>query len=317
MSTMLRVAFFATNGLYSQTVFDRLLHSPGIDVVALCLAMESAGPSRLSAPFRALQPPVPSADDPMALGLAPSFVERQTLHMAWEAGVPAFAIAQLAAAEPVSLLQSLALDVACVACFPRRIPPNLLAVPGHGFLNIHPSLLPAYRGPAPIFWQLLAGETKTGVTVHWLDADWDSGALAGQRSVAYPEGASGTELDRLLAGAGAELLVEVLAQVAAGAVSRQPQPDGGSYEPWPRPQDFTLSTDWPAQRAFNFMAGCSEWGFPSSVVVDGKTLWLREAQTWQPGTQAEAVAWLSRDDVSVRFTPGVLRARVVDVTDES
>ncbi len=220
---------------------------------------------------------------------------------------------------PEQRLKKLNPDVVCVACFDKRIPQKLLSIPRHGFLNLHPSLLPDYRGPAPLFWQLRAGEPWTGVTVHWMDAALDTGDIAAQRRTPLPAGITGPELDRLLGTLGGELLVTVLTELEAGRVARRPQRPGGSYHSWPRAEDFRLDTGWPARRAYNFMRGTAEWMRPYPVWVDGKMLHLGSALAYSeeehlsaPWEQVELegteLEWMDGRVVRIQFTPGVLTA---------
>ncbi|WP_207229373.1 methionyl-tRNA formyltransferase [Ktedonosporobacter rubrisoli] len=81
------------------------------------------------------------------------------------------------------ILQGLSPDLILVAGFPRKFPPALLDVPRLGCVNWHPSLLPRYRGPEPIFWQFMNGETQTGITFHRMDADIDTGPILVQRDM--------------------------------------------------------------------------------------------------------------------------------------
>ena len=220
---------------------------------------------------------------------------------------------------PEQRLKKLNPDVVCVACFDKRISAELLAIPRHGFLNLHPSLLPDYRGPAPLFWQLRAGEPWTGVTVHWMDADLDTGDIAGQRRTPLPPGITGPELDRLLGTLGGELLVSVLTELEAGQVARWPQRPGGSYHTWPRLEDFRLDTGWPARRAYNFMRGTAEWMQPYPVTVDGTELHLGSALEYSEDERLSApweevdltgtdLEWMNGRAVRIQFSPGVLTA---------
>ncbi|KAA3625738.1 MAG: hypothetical protein DWQ08_09010, partial [Proteobacteria bacterium] len=94
-----------------------------------------------------------------------------------------------------------------VACYPARIPRAIRALARKACLNLHPSLLPRYRGAAPVFWQLRAGEAETGVTLHRVTSRLDAGEIASRRRVVLPDGATSVEIDRLLGRAGAALFV--------------------------------------------------------------------------------------------------------------
>jgi len=269
----MRILFLGMGGAFTRIVLERLLTAGG-EICGLLLS----GPL-----FRPLLPPAPSDADPLALPLLDSFVEPNVLHLAWAAGIPAYDSGPLAAPALADLFRTLAPDVACVACFDRIIPARLLQLPANGFLNVHPSLLPDFRGPEPLFWQLRQGVNPVGVTVHWMDTGLDTGDIAGQRSVTLADGLSGREAEAFCATAGGDLLAEVLANLAAGRVARQHQPAGGSYQPSPTEDDFVLRQDWEARRAFNFMRGTAEWGVPYRVTVCEQTWLLTSALGWEQG----------------------------------
>ncbi|MGD8452673.1 MAG: methionyl-tRNA formyltransferase [Phycisphaerae bacterium] len=114
-------------------------------------------------------------------------------------------------------------EIGVVAAFGQKIGPELLAAVSRGFVNIHGSLLPRYRGAAPFQWAVLNGETETGVTVFQLDQRWDTGPIWGRKTIAIGEAETADELHDRLAVAGAELIVPTLAQIEAGTAEPQPQ----------------------------------------------------------------------------------------------
>ena len=228
------------------------------------------------------------------------------LSLAWAHGLSVLAMDAFGHPDALNTLADLAPDVAVVACFTRRIPPAALAVPRLGFLNLHPSLLPFYRGPQPLFWQLRDG-ALTGATVHYMDEGLDTGDIAAQIAVPLPDGLSGPEAERTLALVGLGQLRGVLDDLARDVVTRRPQGPGGSYQRAPTEADFALSTGWPARRAFNFMRGTADWGRPYPVEVNGRTEWLAAAEDWREATLDRPSVRHGRHMV-IRFSPGVLYA---------
>lgn len=295
-----RVVFLGMRGAFSLPPFLALL-AAGCDVRAVLVPDESGG----AASVCALPPPAPRAA--IDIPLVPAQHARDIVQVAWERGVPVFsisrfdesALAQIGAWQP---------DVLCVACFSRRLPAALLA--HFGTLNVHPSLLPAFRGPAPLFWTLRAGLRETGVTVHWMDEGLDTGPIAAQAPLTLPDGISGAQAERLCAELGGRLLVCALGQLRHGTLVRRPQPGGGSSYRWPAPEDFALSTDWSARRAFNFMRGTAEWGQAYTLATAIGPLLLAAAISFDPHSQLGAPVLRSGDEVLVQFSPGVLRARL-------
>ncbi len=123
----------------------------------------------------------------------------------------------------VARLRALAPEVAVVVAFGRLISPRVLRVPRRGFVNLHPSLLPRYRGPSPIESAIMAGDEVTGVTTMLLDEGMDTGPILMQREVPIGARERTPELEGRLARIGAALVVETLAGMASGAVVPTPQ----------------------------------------------------------------------------------------------
>ncbi len=297
----MRVLFLGMQGQFTRIVLEQLVNA-GTDVCGLLIS----GPK-----LRPLLPPSANAN-PLDLPLIHSFVEPNALHLAWQRGIPVYESGPLAAPDLAALVRELAPGVACVACFDRIIPAHLLSLPQHGFLNVHPSLLPDFRGPEPLFWQLRAGIKSVGVTVHWMDAGLDSGEIAGQRAVYLDDGTSGVEADALCARAGGDLLAEVLSQLADGREQRVAQPAGGSYQSTPVADDFRLDRDWTARRAFNFMRGTAEWGMVYPVTIDGHEWLLAGALAWEEGPTNAPSIQVSGHLAQVHFANGTLIARLAE-----
>ncbi len=307
----LRLALFGSDCLYSETVLQTLLQSSH-QVAAVILPSAGLPGVRTDLPIQALLPESAKVleYDQHALPVISPFVQHSILHTAWEKGISLFAVRNLAAPETAGILRMVHASAACVACFPRRIPAALLRVPQRGFLNVHPSLLPDYRGPAPIFWQLHRGESRTGVTVHWMDAEFDTGPLADQRFVPLPDGISETDATGLMARAGARLLVEVLDHVAAGEIPYHTQRAGGEYQPYPHAGDFTVSPAWPARRIYNFMCGTAVWGMPYTITVAGEQLLLSDVIAWSAHEWLGAPLVRVEDEVIIQCSPGTVRAHL-------
>jgi methionyl-tRNA formyltransferase len=212
----------------------------------------------------------------------------------------------------VKVLAKLAPDVACVACFPYRIPTALLNVPPAGFLNLHPSLLPAYRGPAPLFWTFRNGEQQTGVTVHFMDEGLDTGDIVLQAPLTLPDGISGHAAETRCAALAGQLLVEAVQALADGRLPRRPQPAGGHYDPWPSLAAFTLSPAWSARRAFNFMRGTAEWRQPYAIYLDGERFALQAAVSYNAGEELGQPYVRSGRSLRIQFSAGVVDAVLVD-----
>ncbi|HET9222849.1 MAG TPA: formyltransferase family protein [Roseiflexaceae bacterium] len=271
----------------------------GIEVCGVVIPAE-----RGTAPIARLAPP--PARSP--LPIAGRYVDPGIVEIAWERGVAVFAADKLADPATVAALAELRPDIACASCFPRRIPTALLRLPPLGWLNVHPSLLPAYRGPAPLFWALRNGETTIGVTLHFMDHGFDTGDIAAQATMALPDGIGGAQTDQMCAALGGRLLVEALNHLRQGNLERSPQPAGGSYQGLPAPQDWTISTSWPARRAFNFMRGTDDWKQRYEVLAGDERLILATVLAYDPIERLGVPFIRNGREVAIQCTPGVLRA---------
>jgi methionyl-tRNA formyltransferase len=125
-------------------------------------------------------------------------------------------------------MRALAPDVAVVVAYGQILPRELLAVPGHGFVNVHFSLLPRWRGASPVVRTLLAGDEVTGVTLMLLDAGMDTGPVIAVEPTRVGEGESAGELTTRLAALGAEMLRAHLGPYLAGERPPRPQPVEGA-----------------------------------------------------------------------------------------
>jgi len=125
--------------------------------------------------------------------------------------------------EFIAELRRLAPDVGVVVAYGHILKPELLAIPRHGMVNVHPSLLPELRGAAPIEWAIINGLKQTGVTIMQLDAGMDSGPILHQIREDIPPDITSGDLSLHLSEVGAEALVEALALLEQGAISPRPQ----------------------------------------------------------------------------------------------
>ena len=301
----LRVLFFGLPAGISAAALEKLLAS-GVDVVAVVVGARSV-PHLLPATDALWAWLEPHASAGLSLIGAGSTAD--TLGVAWAANLPVLAVRDFNHSDTLTVLAGLAADAAVVACFMERLPAAVLSVPKFGFLNVHPSLLPAYRGPVPVFRQLHDG-AETGVTVHYMDEGLDTGDIAVQTAVPLPDGISQAEAERRLMLAGVDLLRDVLADLARGTARRWPQPPGGSYHSYPDASDYALSVDWPARRAYNFMRATADDGVAYPVEVNGRTEWLTTADHYDPDLELDRPSVRHGRNILIRFNPGILYARL-------
>jgi methionyl-tRNA formyltransferase len=147
-----------------------------------------------------------------------------------------------------------------VVAYGHILPQTILDLPKFGCLNVHTSLLPKFRGAAPIQWAIVTGETETGVTVMKMDAGLDTGPIVSQRRTPIlPTDDSATLHDRL-ARLGAELLAQTIPDFVAGKIQPQPQPAGSaSHAPKIRKEDGRIDWNLPAISIWNRLRAFTPW----------------------------------------------------------
>lgn len=152
--------------------------------------------------------------------------------LALERGLPVYQFERIRRPEGVEQLRALAPDAVVTAAFGQILTQELLDIPVHGTINVHASLLPGYRGPAPINWCIVNGETETGVTIMRTDIGIDTGDILSSVRTDIGEAETAGELTGRLAELGAKLLVETLPRYLSGELRPVPQdPEKASYQP--------------------------------------------------------------------------------------
>jgi len=188
------------------------------------------------------------------------------------------------------LLQRLAPDCIVIIAYGQIIPAKLLPIPKLGWINLHASLLPKYRGAAPISWAIVNGETRTGLTTMRIDAGMDTGDMLLQREIAIGPKETAPELAAGMAEAGAPLMSETLRGLAAGTIAPKTQNhEQASYAPILKKEDGRIEWKRPAPEIYNRMRGFQPWpGTYSSFRRQSCSLWgelaPEEASDAAPGT---------------------------------
>ena len=183
-----------------------------------------------------------------------------------------------------------------ITCKAPLLPESVFSIPPLGAINIHYALLPNYRGGAPLLWQVVNGEQQGGVTVHYIDAGIDTGAIIRQRAVPLPQGASERKLDEYFGDIAADMMPEVLDAVAAGYAGKQADREqpGGVFARNIQQEslvDFIEWDDWPIEKIWRVLRFMEYW--PASHGLQG--MWQR-AMRWKVGgiisaSEADESAW--------------------------
>jgi len=145
--------------------------------------------------------------------------------VALAAGIPVFQPERLRRPEAIEALRQWPADVFVVAAFGQILPQAVLDMPAHGSLNIHASLLPRWRGAAPINAAIRAGDAESGITLMGMDAGLDTGPMLTQRAISLAPGETAETLHDKLSALGADLLIETLPAYLRGEITPQPQDD--------------------------------------------------------------------------------------------
>jgi methionyl-tRNA formyltransferase len=157
-------------------------------------------------------------------------------------------------------LKRVAPDAVVIIAYGQIIPARLLTIPRLGWLNLHGSLLPQYRGAAPIHWAIANGETATGLTTMQIDAGMDTGPTLMRHEFEIGSDETAPELAARMSAAGAELIVESLLRLDRGEIAAVPQEkENVSYAPILKKKDGRIDWALPAQRIYDRMRGFTPW----------------------------------------------------------
>jgi len=234
---------------------------------------------------------VTQPDRPAGRGrrVAPSPVKERAV----AAGIPVLQPERLRDPRWLDPLRGVRADVAVVVAFGQILPRAVLDVPARGSINVHASLLPKYRGAAPIAWALIRGEAETGVTTFQMDEGMDTGPILLSERTSIRPGETAGELADRLSVMGARVLIETLARL--GTLSPIPQRDAeATLAPRLRKVDGWLDWREPASAIVGRVHGCNPWPGAATEAPAGRlTIWraravARETDGGTPGTLVEA-----------------------------
>lgn len=222
------------------------------DLAATVLRRLAADP-RWTVVLAVSQPDRPKGRE---LALQPTPVKQAAL----EAGIPVDQPAKARDPGFLERLRALAPDLIVVAAYGQLLPQSLLDIPRHGCLNVHTSLLPAYRGAAPIQWALADGLRETGVTLMRMDAGLDTGPIVTTATTPIGDDDTGQSLHDRLADLGGDLLVRSLPDYLAGRLPPRPQPaEGVSLARKITKEDGRLAWDHPAEELWRRLRAFTPW----------------------------------------------------------
>jgi methionyl-tRNA formyltransferase len=205
-------------------------------------------------------------------------------------GLPVFQPERVRRPEAIQFLASLDTEVMVVVGYGQIIPQAIIDLPRFGIINVHGSLLPKYRGAAPIQWAVANGETITGVTTMRIDTGLDTGDMLLKWETPIGPDETSVELGERLAVAGAALLVETLRRIEAGTITPEPQDSSAAtYAPILKKEDGRIDWNWPATVIHNRVRGFQPWpgaytGFRGERLYIWRSRVAPERDLGPPGT---------------------------------
>jgi methionyl-tRNA formyltransferase len=173
-------------------------------------------------------------------------------------GIPVYQHKSLKRPEVEGEFKSLEADLAVLAYVTQIVPQNVFEVPRLGSICFHPSLLPKYRGGSAINWQIIKGETETGVTVFWVDPGIDTGPILLQKKATIgPDDTAGSLYYNTLFPLGVDAVLESVQLIDSDKAPREPQDDSqGTYDPLCRDEHAEIDWTRPAPEVHNLIRGC-------------------------------------------------------------
>ena len=242
------------------------------------------------------------------LKLKPSPVKELALSL----GLPVLQPQRARDEDFIEQLGTLRPDLIAVAAYGQILLQSILDLPRSGCLNVHTSLLPKYRGAAPIQWAILNDETETGVTIMKMDAGLDTGGILTQGTTPISAQDTAESLHQRLARMGAELLVRTIPDFIAGKIQPRAQPaEGISYAPKIKKEDGRLNWNQPARALWNRVRGLIPW--PGAFTyLNGRTLLkVWQAEVLADSGQAGEIVEARKTGITVGCGEGTLRILVL------
>jgi len=279
-----RVLFFGMHGNFSLPSLHALLESD-IEVCAVVVPaahvdqFQSDSPDQVALALYRREQVRPAHS---TLPVLQSSHESSIVQLAWQRKIPLWEVHRLADPSTISILASYQPDVLCVACFSQRIPRAVLDIAHLGCLNLHPSLLPTNRGPEPLFWTFRHGCRQTGVTIHFMNEEMDSGAILAQEVIPVADGMSYVQLELDCARRGGKLLSQTVWDLYQGiAFSQNQDENSSSYYGFPSNEDFVVPVaDWDAEHVYNFICAVAHWGGPIVLQFGDERVTIQKATSY-------------------------------------
>jgi methionyl-tRNA formyltransferase len=243
------------------------------------------------------------------LGLNDDAKNTNPLAVAADRDIPAWLCGNASTPQVQQLLKKEKVDLIVVAFFNQLLKPAVFSIPPLGAINFHPSLLPAYRGPAPLFWIYKDGCESTGLTIHKIAAGEDDGAVLRCLPLPVPLGLPGEDLVDELADLAAGHVVAAVADTANGVKGTAQDPAGASRAPRPVEADLVVDGALPARRLFHFARGVGRWN-PLWCAAVGDRFRVLDADSFDDSAALPGEHALVGDILHLGTIDGVVRLKV-------
>ncbi len=245
-------------------------------------------------------------------GRGKSLMPTPVKEVALRYGLPVYQPKRAKEPEFIETLKGLEPDVIVVAAFGQIITKEILEMPRFGCVNVHASLLPAYRGAAPIQWAVINGDKESGVTIMQMDEGIDTGDMMDKVVVPIAEDETGGSLFDKLSAAGAKLCVKVLKDLEAGKAirERQPKESTTAYASMINKGMGEINWERKAKEIEQLIRGLNPW--PSAYTrIHGKMLKLWKAEVFEDTVhkQAGEIVKIEKDGIYVQTGEGLLKIR--------
>ncbi len=211
--------------------------------------------------------------------------------------------------EVLDLLDKLAPDVIAVVAYGKILPKEVLDIPKYGCINVHGSLLPKYRGAAPMQWALINGEKETGITTMFMDVGMDTGDMLLKEEIEIKDDYNLETLHDKLMVIGAKLLVKTIDGVVSGTITRIPQPKDGTYAPMITRDMTKIDFNKSAREIFNFVRGLSPFPGTYMELEDGRKYKVfdvsyKEDKNIDSTVEPGDILLMSKDSLYIRCKDG-------------
>ncbi len=305
----MRIGFLCMEGIFSQRPLEALI----ADGHEICFVMRPVGgmETRKQPILRRIR----SIDAAIAKIKQKVYgddrINMDPFILANQSHIPAYLVGNASTPEVQDLIASYKPDLLVVAFFNQLLKPSILKIPKYGAINLHPSMLPEYRGPAPLFWTFYDGCEETGLTLHRIAPGEDDGDILLQERIPLPIGIRGEELLDDLAERAARLASMGVAGLARGTLLGTSQnEEKATRAPRATPESMRIDPMWPASRVFRFVRGVGRWN-PLTLYCGDTAVRVVDAQEYSDETAIPGESMRLGGLLWLQCNPGVVVLEVV------